>query len=307
MPWPAPIPARTQPDARDELFVTVLGDVKTPLADATYDPAADRLTPREGAPVENYFKEKLGLPHYRPIDKSVFPYPPSGWCSWYFYYQEVSAPEIMVNARWLAENLRIYGARYIQIDDGWQGTGHGEGSNRDWTTIDPRFEDMAELAGEIRKLGMLPGLWLAPHGQSNEAVVKESGAFLLKPDGSSASSTWEGTYLVDPTRPQAKDYLTGLFKRLQGQGYEYFKIDGQPIVLDEYRSKQQFMAGQRPEGVSPEQWADTLYRGTLETIREAIGPRSYLLGCWGIPLPGVGLMHGSRTSGDVVPGWSGFL
>ena len=51
---------------------------------------------------------------------------------------------------------------------------------------------------------------------------------------------------------------------------------------------------------------EELYRETLQTIREAIGPERYLLGCWGIPTQGMSIMDGSRTGGDVVLGWSGF-
>jgi alpha-galactosidase len=95
------------------------------------------------------------------------------------------------NALALAARLRDFGATVCQVDDGWQGVGHGLGENRDWTTIDRRFPaGMADLAAFIRAQGLEPGIWIAPHGQSNEAVVRESGAFLLKPDGTTASSTW---------------------------------------------------------------------------------------------------------------------
>ena len=57
--------------------------------------------------------------------------------------------------------------------------------------------------------------------------------FLLKPDGSTASDTWEGKYLLDPPSPASRTYLKDLFTRLSGWGYEFFKIDGQPIVVDE--------------------------------------------------------------------------
>ncbi|MBN1388477.1 MAG: NPCBM/NEW2 domain-containing protein, partial [Bacteroidales bacterium] len=74
---------------------------------------------------------------------------------------------------------------------------------------------------------------------------------------------------------------------------------GQPIVVREYERVNEFME-------SPDQDNEDLYRITLETIRKAIGPRRYLLGCWGIPTQGMGIMDGSRTGGDVVLGWSGF-
>lgn len=257
---------------------------------------------RDGSELKDYYRRRHGLAHYAPIDKGRFLLPPSGWCSWYFYYQEINAEEVQRNAEWLGKHLKPFGARYCQIDDGWQGRGHGLGDNRDWTTVDERFpEGMEALAAYIRRQGLEPGLWLAPHGQSNRQVVEASEAFLLAPDGSSPSNTWEGTYLVDPSTPRGHTYLHDLFATLRKWGYRYFKIDGQPIVIDEYRKKRQFM--QNPAAGEPKE----LYRTTLHTIRKAIGPDSYLLGCWGIPLAGTGIMNGSRTGGDVLCDWQGFL
>jgi len=306
--WPRPIPVRLKPDGRDHLLVTTLGEVITTLADGTFDPVLDRVATSGGRVIEDYYKNELDIAYYQPIDKTTFRVPPSGWCSWYYYYQEIDSDEILANARWIAENLAPYGARYVQIDDGWQGTGHGLGENRDWTTIDVRFRDlgMDGLADSIRSLGLEAGIWLAPHGQSNEQVARSSDAFLWKPDGTTASDTWEGTYLLDPSVPAAHTYLETLFTTLTDWGYSYFKIDGQPIVLGEYASKQPYMSGDLPEGDSVTLAAE-LHRGTLRTIREAIGDGSYLLGCWGTPLPGIGILNGSRTGGDIYQGWQGFL
>jgi len=305
--WPRPIPARVQPPEGDDLFVMTLGDVQTPLADAVFDPVADRLTLHDGTVIESYFRQRLGIPFYQPLDKTRFPLPPAGWCSWYYYYQEVSAAEVLHNARWLAAHLRDYGARFVQIDDGWQGVGRGAGDNRDWTTVAARFREpgMAGLAAEIRSLGLEAGLWLCPHGQSSEQVVRRSsGAFLLRPDGASASDTWEGRFLVDPSSQAGHAYLRDLFRTLCDWGYTYFKIDGQPIVLAEYARCAASMAGDRfPRDTDPAE----LYRRTLRTIRAAIGARRFLLGCWGVPLPGVGICDGARTAGDIVQGWDGLL
>lgn len=299
--WPRPISARIRDSQNKDLLVMTLGEVHPSIADGTFDPAKDELTLKDGTILKNYYRDTLKIKYYQPIDKSRFPLPPSGWCSWYFYYQEINAEEVKRNAAWIAENLKDYGAVYVQLDDGWQGTGHGLGENRDWTTIDKRFSTgMDNLAAYIKSLGLKPGIWLAPHGQSNEAVVKRNhGVFMLKPDGSSASSTWEGKFLVDPSTPQAHQYLKDLFSTLSRWGYEYFKIDGQPIVVREYRNKKASMK-------NPADDSDELYRDTLESIRAAIGPDRYLLGCWVIPLEGVGLMNGSRIGADVLPNWDGF-
>ena len=31
------------------------------------------------------FNGALNLPYYAPLDKTHFPLPPSGWCTWYYY------------------------------------------------------------------------------------------------------------------------------------------------------------------------------------------------------------------------------
>ncbi len=308
-PWPRPIPMRIKPAQSGPLLVTTLGPVQTPLADGVFDPSTDRVTLHDGTVIEDYYKKELDIPFFEPLDKSAFPVPPSGWCSWYYYYQEINSDEVMANARWIARHLKPFGARYVQIDDGWQGTGHGLGDNRDWTTIDVRFRalGMDGLAREIRALGLEAGLWLAPHGQSNEQVARDAGGFLWKPDGTTASDTWEGTYLVDPSTPGGLRHLRNLFNTLRGWGYTYFKIDGQPIVVGEYADKAEFMAGEVNFEGTAEERADHLYRVTLRVIRDAIGENAFLLGCWGIPLQGIGIFNGSRTSGDVVPGWAGFM
>jgi hypothetical protein len=294
-------PARVHDGANKDVMVMTLGDVSTPIADGVFDPAKDELRLKDGTILKNYFRDTLKIKYFHPIDKTHFPLPPSGWCSWYFFYQEINEDEIKLNAKWIAENLKDFGVQYVQIDDGWQGTGHGLGENRDWSTIDKRFPSgMDGLAAYIKSLGLKPGIWLAPHGQSNEAVVKNHvGVFMLKPDGTTASNTWEGTFLVDPSAPESQQYLKDLFAKLSSWGYEYFKIDGQPIVVREYRNKKSFMK-------NPADDTDALYRDTLKSIRAGIGPDRYLLGCWVVPLEGIGLMNGSRIGADVLPNWDGF-
>lgn len=300
--WPTPIPCRVKDGGNPDLFVMTLGDVETPLAQGIYDPRTDEARLNDGTVMPRYYKDTLGIEYYAPLDKSVFPLPPSGLCTWYYYYQDINEDEVERNARWIAENLKDYGARIVQIDDGWQKeTKEGRHGSRDWTDVDKAFSGgMARLAASIKSLGLTPGIWLAPHGQSNEEVVRNApGVFLFKPDGTSASESWEGKFLVDPSTPETQAYLKDLFRTLCDWGYEYFKIDGQPVVVNEYRRTGQFMKNPG----DPEE----LYRATLASIREAIGPDRYLLGCWGTPYEGVGFMNGSRTGGDVVGGWSGFL
>lgn len=300
--WPHPIPCRIADGPNPELMVMTLGSVEPSIAQGSFDPAKDEVTLKDGTVKPRYYQDTLGVKFYQPLDKTRFPLPPSGWCSWYYYYTRVNSAEIRLNTDWIAENLKDFGAQWVQIDDGWQGNGSQSGI-RDWSTVNTtRFpEGMAAMAAHIKSRGLTPGLWLAPHGQSNEEVVKQHpGLFLMRPDGTSASDTWEGKFLLDPTAPGTPAYLDSLFSKLTGWGYEYFKIDGQPIVADEYANKGKFMK-------SPGHDATALYRQTLGQIRKTIGPDRFLLGCWGTPIEGANIYNGSRTGGDVVLGWSGFL
>jgi hypothetical protein len=72
-------------------------------------------------------------------------------------------------------------------------------------------------------------------------------------------------------------------------------------VAGEYRSKTEFM--KKPDELPSDR--NELYRETLRQMRSSIGDDSYLLGCWGIPVEGMGIMNGSRTGGDIVRGWEG--
>jgi hypothetical protein len=300
--WPFEFPCRLNDSHNRDLFVMTLGDVRTPLATALFDPAKDEVRLNNGHRISNYFHDTVGIEFFKPIDKEKFPLPPSGWCSWYYYYQHVNEDEVRRNAEWMAEHLKDYGAVYVQIDDGWQGVGHGSEDNRDWSTVDKYFpRGMDTLASYIKQLGLTPGIWLAPHGQSNPEVVKNNpGVFLLKKDGTSPSETWEGKFLVDPSSREGLSYLGDLFARLRKWGYEYFKIDGQPIVVNEYKKNQSMFKDSSANPIEA-------YRKTISTIRSAIGRDNYLLGCWGIPLEGVGIMNGSRTGDDVVLGWRGLM
>ncbi len=300
--WPYPIPARIGDGQNKDLFVMTLGEIQTPIADGIFDPVKDEIRLTNGRVIPHYYRDTLGVKFYKPIDKTIFPLPPSGLCTWYYYYQDINENEVRWNTDWIAKNLKEYGAQYVQIDDGWQAErANGKHGSRDWTGVDTAFPGgMADLAKYIKSKGLTPGIWIAPHGQSNESVVnKNKGVFILKPDGTSASKTWEGDWLVDGSSAEGNVYMKDLFKMMVDWGYDYFKIDGQPIVPEEYAKNKALLK-------NPGE-ADEVYRKTLNTIREAIGPNRYLLGCWGLPIEGAGIMDGTRTGGDVVLGWGGFF
>jgi hypothetical protein len=79
-PWPRAIPVRLEPrgggGARDDIMITTLGEVRTPLADGSFDPVADRVTTSDGRVLDHYYRDSLGITYYEPLDKSIFPVPP---------------------------------------------------------------------------------------------------------------------------------------------------------------------------------------------------------------------------------------
>ena len=91
----------------------VLGDVDTTLAQGTFDPVKDQVTLKDGTVVDNYYKEVLGLPYYQPVDKTDFALPPSGWCTWYFYYYHITADEVKANSKWISDNLKEGGSKNL--------------------------------------------------------------------------------------------------------------------------------------------------------------------------------------------------
>ncbi|NQU44785.1 alpha-galactosidase [bacterium] len=298
--WPHTIPCRIKDSANHDLFVMTLGDVHPSLADGVFDPVKDQVSLKDGTTIDHYYRDTLKIGNYAPLDKTHFPLPPSGWCTWCYYYGKINEDEVMRNAKWISDNLKEYGAQYVQIDFGWQGSSAKEGKC-DWSNVDPvNFSSgMPALAHGIKSLGLKPGIWIVPHGQTNPAFVKNNpNVFLLKSDGTSSFEEWIITFLVDPTTAESEVYLTDLFREMCDWGYDYFKIDGLQICFKQYRDQKEFMRNPDDDSVK-------LYRKTLNTIRSAIGPDRYLLGGCGFLPDGIGLLNGSRNSGDVRLGWDG--
>jgi hypothetical protein len=260
-----------------------------------------------------FYKSVRKLEWYRPMDRQVFSRAPAGWCSWYYYYLRVDEAGILRNVEWLRDHLARFGLRYAQIDDGWQGRGGGFGGNRDWqVTCEAKFpHGMKWLADEIRKAGMVPGIWLIPFTHSDpKRFAADPGLFVRHADGRSvfeydqpkdyggwippedACYEWCGRYFLDATHPGAIEYLRDLFRVICREwGYDYVKIDGQGGVADAYRAH-------RARLRRPEVSGDEAYRAGLEAIRGAMGQNRFLLNC-GAGWDSAGLCDGIRIGGDV--------
>jgi hypothetical protein len=305
-----------------------IGRVESLLADSLFDPETDdgirfegqglRLTPTDDGYALSaerltairlhldVYKKTLGIKWYRPLDKDHFPRPPCGWCTWYYYYHNVTEADVLENAQWLAKHLKRFGATICQIDDGWQSPGYG-GDHRDWARTSPRFPNgMKWLAKQIRALGLVPGIWLCPFGQSDrELAARQPDLFLREPDGRSIGEpskpgeavNWNGRYFLDCTGKAGQDYLRRLFTRLTVEwGYDFVKIDGQGGIAGTYDRYRKQLANPMP--------GDETYRLGLKAMADVMGPRRFLLNC-AQGIDSTGLCQGLRIGGDVGTSWQG--
>ncbi|MEA4813267.1 MAG: glycoside hydrolase family 36 protein [Anaerolineaceae bacterium] len=217
---------------------------------------------------------------------------PLGWCSWYYYFQNVSEKDIRENLEEVARIRAAIPLNLIQIDDGF------EKSVGEWMQFSPRFPNgLSPLADLITEKGFIPGVWLAPYiVEARSGLVKAHPDWLLKDrHGRHANSgfvwNWFGKAL-DLTNPEAAAYTDEVIRTaVQDWGFKYLKLDFLYAAA---------IAGRYQDPTFTR--AQVLRRG-LERIREAAGEQTQLLGC-GCPLgSGIGLMDYMRISEDVSPEW----
>lgn len=217
---------------------------------------------------------------------------PAGWCSWYQYYQNLSAADVRANLAALAHLRRDLPLDLVQIDDGF------EAQIGSWFDFQPAFpQGVAALAAEIAEQGYQPGLWLAPfivHPRSR--LAREHPELLLRGKGGrpvSSGFNWNAiTWALDLTRPEAVDFAAQVIRTaVQEWGFPYLKLD----FL--------YAGGLSGNPHNPRLTRAQALRGGLEALREAAGPQTFLLGC-GVPLgPALGLFDAMRIGADVSGQW----
>lgn len=225
----------------------------------------------------------------KPFEEEV----PTGWCSWYYYYTNISEAIILSNLYEIKNRKLPF--EFFQIDDGYQ---HEIG---DWTVVNDKFpRGVRFLAEEIKKQDLKPGIWLAPF-----LVRKKSSFFTLYPEavlkdakGDPVPAIWnplwgfDYTYTLDVTHPKAIDFLENLFKTFtRDYGYNYLKLD--------------FLFSASLPGLpyNKRLTPSERYRQALELIRKVVGKNTFLLGCGAPLIPSIGIFDGMRIGCDVTPFW----
>lgn len=217
---------------------------------------------------------------------------PTGWCSWYQYFQDVTDEDIRNNLATTTDLQPKISLDIIQIDDGF------EAQIGDWLEFSPNFpEGVAPLATEIKEAGFVPGLWLAPFiVHPNSRLVDDHPDWLLRGllgRPVNAGFVWDTfTTALDLTYPDALAYTEEVVHTaVHKWGYPYLKLDFLYAAA---------LSGRRHD--SSRTRAQVLRMG-LETIRAVAGEETAILGC-GCPLgSAVGLVDAMRIGADVDVRW----
>ena len=179
-------------------------------------------------------------------------------------------------AKFAGRELKPFGLKYLQMDDGWQLT------KRDFSTHDPKgpYPDGMKLtADRIREAGLIPGLWAVPfvgNGKDMSIIAKT-------PEGVPFKARWSG-FCLDLTIPKAVEFMQDMVRRItKDWGYGFLKLDG-------------FHAGTATENIYVNAaYGDTTigrvqladpsisqieaFRNGIRALRETVGPNIFLLGC----------------------------
>jgi alpha-galactosidase len=224
--------------------------------------------------------------------------PPTGWCSWYCFGPRVTAQNVLDNLDVIAK--RVPDLKYVQLDDGYQP------AMGDWLETGQAFGgNVKGVLEQIRKRGFQPAIWVAPFiAESGSHVFQQHPDWFVKGDDGKPLPadrvTFKGWrrgpwYSLDGTHPEVQNHFQALFKTMRNDwGCTYFKLDAN-------------FWGAIHGGHFHDPAATRIqaYRRGMEAILKGTGD-GFILGCNHPIWPSFGLIHGSRSSGDIKRTWEVF-
>jgi len=210
-----------------------------------------------------------------------------GWSSWSGFFTDISESSLIDQAMFIAKNLASSGYQVVQLDDGYE-TGWG-----DWRMNEKFPSDYSGVASQIRSLGLVPGIWIAPFlaDESLPIVTEHPDWFLTGNDGNPVvfSSAFFGfrRRTIDVTNPAAADFVRGNLARIRDAGIGLVKAD--------------FLFGASYEGrhFDPTVTGLEAYHQGLRLIRDTLGPDVTIIGIAGPWLATAGAVDYYRQSNDV--------
>jgi len=207
---------------------------------------------------------------------------PAGWNSWYQLWDSIDASAIEDNADFI-ESVWSFESNekpFIVVDDGWQ---------KAWGIWEPnsRFENgLTDIESKVSANGFQAGVWLAPFIVSSSTTLAQDNPDWFVP-GAVFPHPKNGDMLVlDPTHPEAAEYMRGFVSQIVGWGYRLLKIDF--LFAGTY-------PGPRYDGSTA---MEGFARG-LEIIREAAGEETIIVGVGSPGIPILPYVDGWRPGGDI--------
>ncbi len=238
---------------------------------------------------------------------SVFPKPPIGWMTWYAVKFDACEENVLANAKWQAENLKDFGADTIWVDWEWfhPGFSHQIPERTDGVcSLKPAPEKyphgMKYVAEEIKKLGLIPALWVTFFNEpaKSEFIEKYPDMVFLE------ETEWCGKYWLDPTHPRYLDeYLPKAVQCVHDWEYEAIKIDVIPLAVIKLEEAHHNL-------FDPSLSTKEILRNVIKKVRELVGENMYMLSCSGSSNSSIlwaSDIFDSARIGDDVFSWKNYL
>jgi hypothetical protein len=251
----------------------------------------------------DWFKNRY-MPYYKAISLKPEHKVPTGWMSWNTYFDTATAEDNLSEARIGKKYLQPFGCDIWHIES-WQGNSDklpvSGFYNMNLEVNEKQFpKGMKQLADDIRALGFIPGIWIAPFGTGSVEFYNEHRNWFLHDKEGKPISSWNGRYTLDPTVPEAREHIKKIHRTAaQEWGYRYFKIDGMSGRSHNYCAH----LYERPEirACFHDPGCPNPFELCVKAIREGIGEDSYLLACQGHSTgPESTYADASRLGADIV-------
>lgn len=221
--------------------------------------------------------------------------PTALWCSWYAHRMAVSEELVLANAEVAARHLAPLGLEIIQIDHGWQ---RGDVTG-DWFPNERFPRGLRWLADELRRRhGLRLGLWISPTDVAETSdLFREHPDWMLRGADGKPRVNWRwywkpnpDCYELDATRPEAARFIEETFRRLRGEGVEYFKIDFIAASASE--------AFLQSDPRSTRGWS--VLKRAMEAVRAGAGDGAWIRYCQTPPVLSAGLADSAYGGPDTL-------
>jgi alpha-galactosidase len=218
--------------------------------------------------------------------------PVYGGNNWYYAYGKSSAADIRDDseriASWAVTNQN---RPFMVIDDGWT----PNATAGPWSHGNNKFPDMAQLASDMRRIGVQTGLWMRPLFTKEETPP----GWRLNSPNSVREYSKRQAYTIDPTVPEAVEKIQGDVRTAVSWGYQLIKHDFSTYdLLGRWGFNMGAVMTDPDWGFADGTRTNAeIIRDLYRSLREAAGS-AMLLGCNTVGHIGAGLFELQRIGDD---------